>query len=151
LHAVTDITTVWNVSQSRGDWVVAGAGLQSGSDLSTAVIISLFTDRVANASDALPDTSGDRRGWWGDLGQDIPIGSRLWLLARSKLSNAVAVAAKGYITEALQWLISDGVAAAVQVVTTVVLPNMLTATVTLQQSTGTTTAFKFNWAWNQID
>ena len=148
---MSDITTVWDVSASQGDWVLAGADLASGDDLATAVIISLFTDRLANASDVIPDGTTDRRGWWGDLGETIIIGSRLWLLARSKLTQAVAVTAKSYIAEALAWMISDGVALAVDVVTTVVAPKMLTATVTIRQSNGAQRALSFNWAWNQID
>lgn len=148
---MTDITTVWNISQSRGDWVLAGASLQSGDDLATAVYISLFTDRLATSSDVLPDASGDRRGWWGDLDNTVPIGSRLWLLARSKLLPAVAVTAKGYIAEALKWLVDDGVVAAVQVDTALVAaPPMLTAQITLQQSNGATRALAFQWAWDQL-
>jgi phage gp46-like protein len=147
---MSDLTTTWDVANSQGDWVSSGADLQSGDDLATAVIISLFTDRLANASDAIPDGSSDRRGWWGDLDQDIPIGSRLWLLARSKLTAGVAVTAKGYIAEALKWLLDDGVAAAVDVVTAIVAPNMLTAQITIRQSSGGQRSLSFNWAWNQL-
>ena len=147
---MSDIRTVWNVAASQGDWVLSGADLESGDDLATAVIISLFTDRLANASDALPDGTGDRRGWWGDLGQAVPIGSRLWLLTRATLTPAVAVTAKGYIVEALKWLLDDGVAAAIEVITAVAAPSMLTAQVVVHQSSGGQRALSFNWAWNQL-
>lgn len=147
---MSDISTVWDVANSRGTWVISGGALQSGNDLQTAVLISLFTDRLATASDVLPDTTGDRRGWWGDLDQTVPIGSRLWLLSRSKLTPAVAVAAKGYATEALKWILDDGVAAVVTITTTITLPNMLGIQVVIQQSDGTTLALSYNWAWNQI-
>lgn len=147
---MSDISTIWDVTNAQGAWVLAGADLQSGDDLATSILISLFTDRVANASDVIPDGSTDRRGWWGDLDQTIPIGSRLWLLARSKLLPKVAVDAKGYITEALQWLLDDGVAAAIDVATAIVAPNMLTAKITIRQSNGDQRALTFNWAWNQL-
>lgn len=146
----SDITTVWDVSNSCGDWVLVGADLQSGDDLGTGVLISLFTDRLASASDELPDASGDRRGWWGDLDQDVPIGSRLWLLARCKLLPSVAVRAKGYIAEALKWMLDDGIAAAVDIVTSITAPSMLAMQITVRQSNGTTQAYNFNWAWNQL-
>lgn len=146
-----DITTFWDVINIRGDWQVSGGALASGDDLTTAVLISLFTDRRANDDDTLPDASNDRRGWWGDLDQDVPIGSRLWLLSRSKLMPSVALAAKGYITEALRWLIDDGVAAAVDVVTSIVMPNRLNAVVTITRATGTKQSLQFNWAWNALN
>lgn len=147
---MTDITTVWNVERSAGDWVVQGAALASGDDLATSVYISVFTDRLADASDAIPDGSNDRRGWWGDLDQTVPIGSRLWLLDRSKLTPDVAKRAKDYINECLKWMIDDKVVAAVTVTTTIVAPNMLSVLIVLQQSSGATRAIAFQWAWNQL-
>lgn len=88
--------------------------------LETAVIISLFTDRRAKEDDILPDiNSDDRKGWWGDLlapeieGDEI--GSRLWLLQRSKTTNQVINKAKTYIEEALQWMIDDRVVKNIEV------------------------------------
>jgi phage gp46-like protein len=115
------------------------------------VLISLFTDRRANLDDVLPDASTDRRGWWGDLDQDVPIGSRLWLLSRSKLMPAVARTAKGYISEALRWLLDDGVAAAINVSTSIVMPSRLYATVDILRTDGSRQSLNFNWAWNQLN
>src|SRR6201991_1877191 len=114
---MSDITTIWNVARGQGDWILSGPSLASGNDLATAALISLFTDRTAEDSDRLPDATTGRRGWWGDVDQDIPIGPRLWLLERSKLTSVIAAAAKGYATEALAWMISDGIAVDVQVST----------------------------------
>lgn len=130
--------------------VLQGGFLESGDDLATSVYISLFTDRLADASDAIPDGSNDRRGWWGDLDQAVPIGSRLWLLDRSKLTPDVAKRAKDYINESLKWMIDDKVVAAVTVTTTIVAPNMLSVLIVLQQSSGATRAIAFQWAWNQL-
>src|SRR5579875_2938906 len=84
-----DITTFWDPQSGRGDWALAGAQLARGDDLITSVAISLFTDRIANADDPIPDGSTDPRGWWGDLDETYPIGSRLWLLDRSKATPDV--------------------------------------------------------------
>jgi len=147
---MTDISTIWDVERAQGDWILAGAGLQSGNDLATAVLISLFTDRVAEPSDPLPDRTEDRRGWWGDFVADVPIGSRLWLLDRSKLTPAVALAAKGYAEECLAWLVSDGAAIAVQVEAAIVKPSGLRLTVTISRADGSNEALSFNWAWAQL-
>lgn len=147
---MSDITTIWNVARGQGDWILSGPSLASGEDLATALLISLFTDRTAEDSDRLPDASTDRRGWWGDIDQDIPIGSRLWLLDRSKLTQAVAVAARGYAVEALAWMLSDGVAADVQVTSTIVRPAMLRLTVTVLRANGTKVSTAYDWAWAQL-
>ena len=100
------------------DYAMNGFLLADDDGLATAVIISLWTDRQANADDPLPAGS-DRRGWWGDelsptTGDQI--GSRLWLNDSAKQLAAVLVQDRAYATEALQWLIDDGVASAVDVV-----------------------------------
>lgn len=92
-------------------------GLVDGDDLATAVILSLFTDRRAEPDD---DVDGDQRGWWGDavpVGDDraVPLGSRLWLLAREKQLTSVLRLAESYCIEALQWLVDDGRAAVVDI------------------------------------
>lgn len=91
-------------------------GLASSEPLVRAVIMSLFTWRRANPDDKLP--ADLRMGWWGDnfaTVQNDRIGSRLWLLSRSKLLPETVAQAKAYTEEALQWLIDDGVAARIDV------------------------------------
>lgn len=100
--------------------------LASENSLSSAVILSLLTDRRAKPDDRLPDDSGarsivvppDRRGWVGDVMADIPgdrFGSRLWLLHREKQTEETRRRAEGYALEALQWLIDDQIADSVKV------------------------------------
>ena len=115
-----DIRIVWDEVFQEGEFEFDSdiQDLTSDEGLETAVIISLFSDRRAKPDDPLPDpNNSDRRGWWGDLASpDVEgdqIGSRLWLLERSKTLDSVLVQAKEYAQEALQWLIEDGVAARV--------------------------------------
>lgn len=91
-------------------------GLNSSEPLVRAVAVSLFTWRRANPDDALPGT--DRLGWWGDTYATISgdrIGSRLWLLCRSTLTERTVQSAREYAQEALAWLVEDGVATSVEV------------------------------------
>lgn len=92
------------------DLSLSGYDLAKEDGLRTAVIISLFSDRRAEADDEIPDGSDDRRGWWAGS-----IGSRLWLLARAKETPDTLARARAYAIESLQWLIDDGVATAVEV------------------------------------
>lgn len=150
--AHTDIATIWNVQAVQGDWQMSGHDLLSGDDLGTAALISLFTDRVALPDDVIPDGTDDRRGWWGDMGQDYPIGSRLWLLERSKLTPDIAPDAEDYAMEALQWMIDDEVVARIQVAARVVsrVPGALVLGVVLYKTDGTRKAMNFVWVWNGI-
>lgn len=145
---MTDIATIWVVENGAGDWVISGGALATGSDLVTAVLISLFSDRRANDDDTPPDGSDDRRGWWGDLDQDVPIGSRLWLLDRSKLTQDVANTARTYCIEALQWLIDDQVVASVQVSTVIASRSQLDVSISIRRHDGTVVPLKYSWAWN---
>ena len=85
--------------------------------LETVIITALFTDkRVRN--DQLPDFATDKRGWWGDMVSEVDqdrIGSRLWTLARSKISNETLRLYEDYSREALQFLIEDGIANQIEV------------------------------------
>jgi len=89
-------------------------------------------------------------GWWGDDDEDIPIGSRLWLLDRERLTQAVANTAKIYMQEALQWLISDGVASAVVVATAIASSSQLNNLITITRQDGSVVPLQFNWVWGQV-
>jgi len=145
---MSDIKTVWVALTGRGDWTISDGALASSDDLGTAVLISLFSDRQANADDVIPDGGTDRRGWWGDLDQDKPLGSRLWLLSRSILSDDVAKLAVIYAKEALQWLIDDLVAEAVTVTAVPDGVKTLNVSVTITRKSGVQ-SYQYGWAWNQ--
>jgi phage gp46-like protein len=66
----------------------------------------------------VPGDPADRRGWWADAYAEIDgdlIGSRLWLLDRSKTTPDVVADAKAYAEEALAWLKDDEIAQKVAV------------------------------------
>lgn len=144
---MTDISTTWITSTGTGDWTISAGALTSDDDLASAVLISLFTDRQANADDVIPDGSGDRRGWWGDQDQDVPIGSRLWLLDRSRLTQDVANTAQVHISEALKWLIDDGVAAGIAVAARISGQSQLDTIITITRNDGAKVPLKYSWVW----
>ena len=146
---MSDLSTRWNAAIQHADWSMDGYQLLSGSDLETAVLISIFTDRTANPDDVIPDGSEDPRGWWADDPQH-PIGSRLWLLSRSKETQQVLALAQDYVAEALQWLIDDGVVARFDILCEWTRPSMLGIQVAAHRISGSTTSMNFNWAWRGI-
>jgi len=97
------------------------ADLRTTAGLETAVILTLFSDRQTETDDILPDASTDRRGWWGDAVPPVAghrIGSRLWLLGREKQLGTRVAKARQYAAEALQWLLDDRIATALQITAT---------------------------------
>lgn len=130
---------------------MSGPLLQTGSDLQTAVLISLFTDRMAAPDDVIPDGSNDPRGWWGDSGNTVQIGSRLWLLQRAKQTQETLQRANDYIVESLQWLIDDGVVAKFDVLVEWTQTSELGAQVVAYKQDGSTVASAYTWAWKGIN
>jgi phage gp46-like protein len=151
---MSDISTAWDYVNNRGDWQVQAGALASGNDLVTAVLISLFTDRRAAPSDTIPDGTNNPRGWWADNGADGNTdlwGSRLWLLDRSKApTQQVLNAAVNYCNEALAWMITDGVAASIDVQASWQQVNFLAIQVNIYKTNGTNQSLKFQLLWNQL-
>ena len=148
---MADITTAWD--GTSGDWVQLGAALQSGDDLTTACLLSIFSDARADPDDVIPDApqdgAGDPRGWWGDAYADKPIGSKLWLRRRSKQTSAVLNAVRNDIEIATQWLIDDGVVASIDVACAWLAPGFLGASIELFKQDGTRAAkIEFRSAWS---
>jgi phage gp46-like protein len=135
---VTDLALLWRSDAWSADFGVAGGDLMTDDGLKTAVIISLFTDARVRADDPLP-ADGDRKGWWGDAlpaVQGDEIGSRLWLLAREKFLPSVVARAREYATEALAWLLRDGIAATVEVFAEAIRPQTLAIAVEITRPGG---------------
>jgi len=97
------------------DWrVLENGALDDRQALATAVVVALGTNALASSDDVLPDPdSTNRMGWWGDLHAQLiwsgwPIGSKLWLLLRAKMTPATALEGsilarvEDYISEAIQ-------------------------------------------------
>ena len=151
---MSDITTIWDYVNNRGDWQVQAGALASGDDLTTAVLISLFTDRRAAPSDVIPDGTTNRRGWWADIdtsGNLDEWGSRLWLLDRSKSpTQQVLNDAITYCNEALAWMVTDGVAASVNVTAQWNAVNFLAIQVIINKIDGTTVSLQFQQLWSEV-
>lgn len=145
-----DISTVWSRDMASGDWSIAGADLQSGGNLATGILISVFTDREANPDDVIPDGSEDPRGWIGDLGEDYKLGSRIWLLSRAKQSTETLQRANDYLAEALQWMVDDGVVGRFDITTEWNQRGFLAARIITYENNGSTIAMGFEWVWKEL-
>jgi phage gp46-like protein len=145
-----DILVQWDNTQALGDWALAQGDLQTGQDLETACLVSLFSDALATPDFVPTDGTSDRRGWWADFYQSKPTGSNLWQLERAKTTRANLGLAQSTVQQCLQWLIDDGVAASVLVNTQWVTPTMLGIAVAITKPNGSVTRFMFGWAWQNL-
>lgn len=74
----------------------------------TAIKMSLFCERRANAAEQpVPEL---RRGWIGNEANEVAgfeMGSKLWLLMQSRLTQNILNEAIDYTRQCLQWFIDD--------------------------------------------
>ena len=151
---MADIAFTWNAANGYADVSVVNGDLAVDQGLTTAVILSLFTDRQANPGDSIPDGTTDPRGWWGDMPVDPAqqdgtappdhIGSRLWLLDRALQTPDTLQKAQAYAREALQWLLDDGVAGSVTATASFPQQGWIELQIVIGQAGASSV---FNYAW----
>ena len=95
-----------------------------------------------------------RRGWWGNINSNtsgFEIGSKLWLLDQSRLTESSVKLSQQYAQVGLQWLIDDGLAKGVEVIST---PTSLLGSTGVQLDITLTTdtnviSYKWYTVWSQ--
>lgn len=145
-----DVLVQWDNTQGLGDWSLAIGDLQTGQDLETACLVSLFSDVLATPDFVPTDGTTDRRGWWATPYLDMPLGSNLWQLDRAKKTRDTLGLARTFVLTSLQWLITDGIAAAVDCNTAWLAQNMLGIAVAITQPDGTASRFAWGWPWGNM-
>jgi phage gp46-like protein len=150
---MSDLGLTWSNDALAADVAIESNDLKPDDGLRTAVVLSLFTDRRADPGDELPEGETDRRGWWADAVAEVEgdrIGSRLWLLRRAKPVPETLVRAENYTREALQWLLDDKVASAVDVFTEFLTAptRALSLEITIHRPSVDPVTFRFGLTWD---
>lgn len=141
-----DLALTYSTDTGTMDIALAGADVRAEESLATAILLSLMCDRLAQPHEV--DAGTDRRGWWADTYTEPEgdrFGSRLWLLARSKQLTATVQSAIAYAREALQWLVDDGLATAVDVLGFVPRSGWLVLQVAVTLN-GSSRRYRFEWS-----
>ena len=152
---------IWDADVMGGNILFEQNDLSVSYSLLTPILISLFTDARAADDDVLPDPgNGDQRGWWADSTntdkQGDSVGSKLWLLEREKSTAEVLLRAEQYIRDALQWMLDEGIASSIDVVTERQSLNnssvflVLAYRVSIAKPTGDVEIFKFTQEWKAV-
>jgi phage gp46-like protein len=135
-------------SNGELDWALDGYQLATDVGLTTAVLLSLFTDARAESEEVTGDAFS-RRGWWASeliFGAGKQLGSKLWLLPRIKEPKQVVSNARQWSEQALQWMIEDGIASTVTV-TVELQGNLLAIQVVLERPQGDSLVQRYDLVW----
>ncbi|KYK43433.1 phage gp46-like protein [Bradyrhizobium yuanmingense] len=145
------------------DWLMSPLNLiEEDPGLASAAIVALASDRLANKSDVLPGLDDDdRRGWWGDLDADElwggwPVGSRLWLLRRAKITSSLAAdggtvaRAEAYAREAMRPFIERKIASKVTVVAERTAVNRIDVLIRLYRGPEPAVELRYAELWDDI-
>lgn len=149
-----DIALNWDPSALIANMTLDGSDLKTGDELSSAVIISLFTWRRANPDDELPNDQSGKMGWWGDSYPSVEndkIGSRLWLYRRKKITATVIAELHEVVEEALEHLIDDGVAESVDVNLARQGMDMVSGTIKINSHSGEAFTLQFSEIWRSLN
>ncbi|MDI2091632.1 phage GP46 family protein [Commensalibacter oyaizuii] len=160
MSEIRDIGIVWSNETGKGEWMVADGDIALDHGIYSAVMVSLFSDRVAplepsnnEKNAAIGKIDGDRRGWWGDALRDEPIGSRLWQLRRAVKADkdSVVLSAQDMIYEALLWMVDDGLVNSITVHVAWVKSDILEFSIELfEPKENSPKTLLFSWAWEGV-
>lgn len=148
---MTDIALIWNGSEA--DLAIENGDLMLDHSLQTPTLISLFSDRLARADDALPGNDGDRRGWPGDAWPEQAgdqIGSWLWLLSREKEVSETLRRAREYGKASIAWQLDDSIAARVEVTASVPVRGTLRLIVAIYRRDGRSENHQYDTLWEAL-
>lgn len=117
----------------------AADAVAHGDQVTTAILLSLYTDRRVDPSEVPAGT--DLGGWWGAT---FPKkaghieGSRLWLLFAfgGAASEENRRRAEEYAAEALAWMIEDGIFAKIEPVGSIVASDMIELAIAFTEADG---------------
>jgi phage gp46-like protein len=150
---LADLALGWSNATGDADLLMIDDDLASDRGLTTAVALSLFTDRRAEADDKPPSGDAlDRRGWWADQFATVEgdrFGSRLWVLDRSTRTIETVLRAKEYVHEALTWMLEDRVVASIDVEAEA-SGHALLFSVGLQRPGRDPVSFRFAHTWDHL-
>ncbi len=145
------------------DWLTSPiAGIDETQALATAIMVALNTDRRALPDDVLPNPGDtDRRGWWADtdaatIWKGWPIGCRLWLMSRDKITDAGAKQgatierAKRYIREALDPFVSAKIASSYTTDLRRDGRDRITGTITIFRGPKPSIALQYQSLWTEF-
>lgn len=150
---MTDLALALDPVSLSADLCIADGDLVLDEGLASLALMSLLTDARARPRDVdLAET--DLRGWWGDALSDRPLGGRLWTLGRAKATEENRRRAADFAREALAWMVTDGIARAVDITASRSDGDgsgaTLTLEITIHRPDGSAEALTYDLLWQAM-
>ena len=128
------------------DLSVFDQNFKSVDGFETAIIVSLFTDDRAPASNVA--TAFSRRGWVGniltaDVGRGL--GSILWLYEQSRITRDIINQIEVAANNCLAWMVEDGIAKSVSASVANVTAKGVSFNIEITTVTGETKSYSILW------
>jgi phage gp46-like protein len=150
-----DLRIVWDPTTGTGDLSMIGSALETGNDLETASLISTFTEQQVDPGDIVYDT--DPHGCWIDTYAALEdpnlavipndhMGSKVYqAFARPRTQDTLNWL-RDELIRCHGWMITDGVASAVDARPFFTGPGGIGAIITI---TANGVPNRFSYAWSQ--
>lgn len=152
---MSDLSFVIQKNSTTADIEILNGDFKQANFLETAVLVSLFSNRRATDDELETYSRGASKpelnsGLWIDTYRDgIQYGSGFWLLYREKKTQETLSRFEDYSRAALQWLINDGVAKAVDAEAEFI-GDLLNLTVTITKENNENFVSTFDFSWDEL-
>lgn len=111
-----DLGFFHNETINSYDLTIKDGELVLEDDFDSTILASLFSDQRAEPFQQ--PNNLQKRGWWGDLIGDVAnyqLGSQMWVLEQSRLTQDTLNKAEDFARNALLWFVEQGIAQSVEV------------------------------------
>ena len=134
------------------DFDGAVGDLLTSDSLENAVVISIGTYARERNLGKVANLKPNVGGWWGDaLDEKGNLGGYLYEAFPGKLTEVTARSVENLISEALSWMVEDGVAKSVGCKAEIADEETMNVTITIQRPDGSDDAYAYEIKWMATD
>lgn len=142
--------------RSSGDFDLAfdevKGDLLTSDSLENAVVISIGTYARERKLGKVANLKPNVGGWWGDaLDEKGNLGGYLYEAFPGKLTEVTARSVENLVSEALSWMVEDGVAKSVGCKAEIADEETMNVTITIQRPDGSDYAYAYEIKWMATD
>jgi Mu-like prophage protein gp46 len=138
-------------ANGRFDLDFSGNDLHLTDSLKNAVLLSLGIWASVRVPDGNAVLEPQISGWWGSSLDDIELGSTIWKSFSDKVGEPVLDKIDAAVTQALKWMIDDGVAKDVVPDTSILSKNSVEIVVKIIRPDSSEEEYKWQVNWEATE
>jgi phage gp46-like protein len=138
-------------ANGRFDLDFSGNDLHLTDSLKNAVLLSLGIWASGRVTDGNAVLEPQISGWWGSSLDDIELGSTIWKSFSDKVGEPVLDKIDAAVTQALKWMIDDGVAKDVVPDTSILSKNSVEIVVKIVRPDSSEEEYKWQVNWEATE